>query len=298
MFAHYFWITVKKSASEFRQNFWNSIKGKTIGFVDGGVAILDIPSAAPVGIRVGTYKVKVGDRTDQREQFDFMTTIVDELYGADARTYIDSYEDIQKLADAARIISEVSGAVKLSETDDPPDLIMLHGPLINPVAPYGPPGFPSYTERQAKELHPTSKTDYSDQNNAHFVNLYRELVEHFDIAKCPCIGVIERSATRTPQVVTAHLQSLAPKAQLNDLIDKFELYHLTDTMLFDLMENEWGASQNKRSAPRQQMADQWRSEIRRYPSVHSYVKTSADSDPFRIQLSGIKTSSNGTVTYR
>ena len=39
-----------KSASEVRQNFWNSIKGKTIGFVDRGVASLDIPSAAPVGI--------------------------------------------------------------------------------------------------------------------------------------------------------------------------------------------------------------------------------------------------------
>ena len=278
-----------KSASEVRQDFWNSIKGKTIGFVDGGVASLDIPSAAPVGIRVGTYKVKVGDRTDQREQFDFMTTIVDELYGADARTYIDSYEDIQKLADAARIISEVSGAVKLSETDDPPDLIMLHGPLINPVAPYGPPGFPSYTERQAKELHPTSKTDYSDQNNAHFVNLYRELVEHFDSTKCPCIGVIERSATRTPQVVTAHLQSLVPKAQLNDLIDKFELYHLTDTMLLSLilMENEWVEPVKINvQLPDNKWPDQWRSEIRKYPSVlTSYVKTSADSDPFRIQLS-------------
>ena len=101
----------------------------------------------------------------------------------------------------------------------------------------------------------TSKTDYSDQNNAHFVNLYRELVEHFDSAKCPCIGVIERSATRTPQVVTAHLQSLVPKAQLNDLIDKFELYHLTDTMLLSLILAErMGTSQNKRSAPRQQMA--------------------------------------------
>ena len=283
-----------REAKSLRKEFWKKIKGKRIGFVDGGVASLDLPSSAPVGIRVGTYSVEVGDRTENREEFDFKSTIVDELYGDKARTFVDSFEDIQKLADAARIISELSGAVKLSNEAKVPDLIMLHGPLINPVAPYGTPGFPSFSEQQANELFPNTAKDYSDEKNSHFVTLYRELIESFDNNKCPCFGVIERSATRKPQVIYSHLESLKndgyiTSETISDIADIIDTYLLTDTMLLSLIleEYEWIEPINiDVQQPENKWPDGWRSEIRRYPSaLTTYVKSSIESDPFRVQLS-------------
>jgi hypothetical protein len=35
--------------------FWPKVRGQSIAFIDGGVANIELPSAAPIGIRVGTY---------------------------------------------------------------------------------------------------------------------------------------------------------------------------------------------------------------------------------------------------
>src|SRR5437879_7042277 len=37
------------------RDFWPEQKGRVIAFIDGGVANIDLPSAAPLGIRVGSY---------------------------------------------------------------------------------------------------------------------------------------------------------------------------------------------------------------------------------------------------
>ena len=51
------------------REFWPQQRGRSIAFIDGGVANIDLPSAAPLGIRVGSYIVRPGDETLDREQF-------------------------------------------------------------------------------------------------------------------------------------------------------------------------------------------------------------------------------------
>ena len=115
------------------RTFWASRRGERICFIDGGVARLDLPSAAPMGIRIGSYDVRLGDESSERERFNVDLSIVDELY-ADGGAYEDAFEDTAKLTDAARIISEIAGVVHHVEGQDPPNLVLLHGPIVNPAA--------------------------------------------------------------------------------------------------------------------------------------------------------------------
>ena len=41
---------------------------------------MELPSAAPIGIWVGSYSVKPGDATETREQFDIQLSLGDDLY--------------------------------------------------------------------------------------------------------------------------------------------------------------------------------------------------------------------------
>ena len=86
-------------------DFWPRMHGKRIGFVDGGVARIEIPSSAPIGIRVGTYSVECGSSDKNREKFDFKTFIVDELYGSGGHSFIETNDDVSKMADCSRIIA-------------------------------------------------------------------------------------------------------------------------------------------------------------------------------------------------
>ena len=286
-----------RTVSSTGKDFWAKTRGKRIAFVDGGVASLDIPSSAPVGIRVGTYSVKTGDSGPDREQFDFKTTIVDELFGDNSRTFIDNFDDIRKLVDGSRIIAEVSAAYKLvREEDYPPDLVMLHGPLINPVAPYGTPGFPAFTQAMAEELFPFLKSpdDFKAEDDRNFVNLYLKMLNSFNSEVCPCIGVIERSATKRPQVVRAHLKRLREqgkitKENINKLEETFDAYFMTDPMILSIILNEgdWiePISLNPQE-PESKWPDKWKSQIRSYPNaVTTFVKSSEHSDPFKVQIS-------------
>src|SRR5262249_62124860 len=117
--------------------FWPEQKGKAIAFIDGGVANIDLPSAAPLGIRVGSYIVRPGDETENRERFNIELSLVDDLFSPEGEVYDDDFVDTAKLRDAARMASETAAAYRLSRSDSPPDVILLHGPLVNPVAPYG-----------------------------------------------------------------------------------------------------------------------------------------------------------------
>ncbi|NEX00164.1 hypothetical protein DY467_25670, partial [Rhodopseudomonas sp. BR0G17] len=99
--------------------FWPAQRGRAFGFVDGGVAAIDLPGAAPLGIRVGSYVVRPGDDSESREEFKPEFSIVDDLYAAEPSTYDlpedldDRYDDRAKLRDAARIISEIAASLAL-----------------------------------------------------------------------------------------------------------------------------------------------------------------------------------------
>ena len=115
--------------------FWPSRRGERVCFIDGGVARLELPSAAPMGIRVGSYDVRLGDDSPERERFNVDLSIVDELYSADGGAFDDAFDDTAKLTDAARIILEIAAVVLHAESKDPPNIAVLHGPIVNPAAP-------------------------------------------------------------------------------------------------------------------------------------------------------------------
>ena len=282
-----------KTASPSGSEFWKKMTGKRIGFVDGGVARIDLPSAAPIGIRVGTYSVECGSDGPDREQFDFKSFVVDELYGNESRTFIETNDDIARMADCSRIIAEGSAVAKFTEDKFKPDLVMLHGPLVNPSAPYGTPGFPAFTKELSQELFPFADQSEWQEKDRHFVSLYQKLCQFIDESDVPCVGVIERSAVKKPQVIEYHLkkmsdQKIISKKSMREYLEILTERYLSDRTIFSILLNsgEWiePAIINPQGDDNK-WPNEWKSVIRHFPdALTSYVKSSEEGEPFRVQM--------------
>ena len=282
-----------KSASPSSGDFWKKMKGKRIGFVDGGVARIDLPSAAPIGIRVGTYSVECGSQELDREQFDFKSFVIDELYGDAQRSFVETNDDIARMADCSRIIAEASAVAKFVTDKFKPDLVMLHGPLVNPSAPYGTPGFPAFTKELAQELFPFSDQSDWEEKDRHFVALYQKICQFIDESDVPCVGVIERSAVKKPQVIEYHLekmseQKIISKKSKRDYLEILNERYLSDRTIFSILlkSGEWiePATINTQGDDGK-WPNEWKSTIRHFPdALTSYVKSSEEGEPFRVQM--------------
>lgn len=274
-------------------DYWSSMKGNQVSFVDGGVARIDLPSAAPMGIRVGAYSVRVGDAGDSREQFLPILCLVDELYSTEAWTFDDVFDDTQKMTDAARIIGEASAALRLLTENPGLNAVLLHGPLVNPVAPYGTPGFPGFSLEAARSLLGDDKAEPSDRER-HFVALYKEVLDRLGSTGRPVLGVVERSISKHPTVLFEHLNVLTNKTGVmraddsQSLRDEIQNYRLNDATLLSVM-LETGEYLSPVAVDRQQPSNKWPQEwyaqIGSYPpAVSTYIKCNADTDPFRVEL--------------
>lgn len=282
----------EKTASE----FWSSVAGMSVAFIDGGVARIDLPSAAPMGIRVGAYSVKIGDDSDSRESFSTELALVDELYSGESWSFEDVFDDTQKMTDAARIVGEASGALKQLRKNPSLSAVFLHGPLINPVAPYGTPGFPRFSVEAARLLYGDSTRDFTDDER-HFVVLYRLILEEFAKLLKPVIGVVERSIAPRPTVIFAHLDAMQTAGSLSPddaqtIRDKLAAYRLNDSAVMSVLLSP-GEYCKPVSIDRQQPANKWPNEwyshIKAYPeALSTYIKSSDQADPFRVEMhSGI-----------
>lgn len=273
------------------QAFWPDQRGCTFGFVDGGVANIELPTAAPLGIRVGSYVVKPGNDTEDREQFSIDLALVDDLYSPEGRTYDDDFEDVAKLRDAARIISEVSVAFRLATRPEGMDAVLLHGPLINPVAPYGLGDFPAFSLDACRKFlwDPPWGADEKSRN---FVPLYRTVLEKAEAADAPVFGVVERSLGKNPAVTKALLQLLVDQSVLRNsdrvsIEENLKDYSLNDSNIFDVVldEGEYTAPTSiNRQGPESKWPNVWAEEIRKYPSaLTTYLKPSDGVLPFRVE---------------
>jgi hypothetical protein len=272
--------------------FWQAVKGQTVAFVDGGVARIDLPSAAPMGIRVGSYSVRIGDSSESREAFSTELVLVDELYSGEGWTYEDVFEDTQKMTDAARIIGEASVGLRLLQSNAALAGVFLHGPLINPVAPYGTVGFPSFSEKAAKLLFPDLKVDSSEKER-HFVALYRSILEGMAKLGKPVLGVVERSISPKPTVVFAHVDALQKTGLLGTddaqlIRNKITDYRLNDAAILGVMlsPGEYCSPIDiDRQQPQSKWPEMWHSEINAYPgALSTYVKSNDEGDPFRVEM--------------
>lgn len=274
------------------QTFWPSVKGQSIAFLDGGVASIDLPSAAPIGIRVGSYIVRPGEHNpDLREQFNIELSIVDDLYADDGELYEDEFLDLAKLRDAARIVSETAAVLQLLRGTDPPEVVLLHGPLINPVSPYGLEGFPGYGMDACRTF--LGDVNWNgDDNQRQFVGLYLELLDRIKANGRTAIGVVERSIGKDPVVTRNLLNSLQDadkikKGEVKALLDQVILYGLNDATLFDVVLQECEYLTPiavPRQGPENKWPDAWKQWIRSYPkALTTYLKPSELVTPFRVE---------------
>lgn len=274
------------------KDFWEAQKGKRVSFVDGGVARIELPSSAPMGIRVGAFAVRIGDGSDAREKFSTELALVDELYSPESWSFDDVFEDTQKMTDAARIIGEAAAALKQLRENSDLAAVFLHGPLINPVAPYGTPGFPHFSIEAARMLYGPTKKNFSDDER-HFVVLYRLLLEQLAAIGKPVLGVVERSISPRPAVVFAHLDAMQKAGSLSPgdaqkIRDKLESYRINDSAILGVMLSP-GEYCDPVAVDRQQPSNKWPQEwyahIQAYPAAMStYIKSSDQSDPFRVEM--------------
>lgn len=274
------------------ETYWKEVAGRAMAFLDGGVANIDLPSAAPVGIRVGSYIVRPGERDpEKREQFNIELTIVDDLYSDEGFLYDDDFADIAKLRDAARIVSETSAAWRLASREDAPDQILLHGPLINPAAPYGLDDFPGYDQAACCAFLGDDRWTGEDEDRQ-FVAIYLELLNRLKASGKSVVGVVERSIGKDPVVTRCLLtqleaKSVIRKADVKTILSDLTLYALNDASLFDvvLQEGEYvGPVSVMRQGPENKWPEVWKPWIRVYPhALTTYLKPSDLVTPFRVE---------------
>ena len=273
------------------REFWPQQRGRSIAFIDGGVANIDLPSAAPLGIRVGSYIVRPGDETLDREQFNIELSLVDDLFSPDSEVYDDDFIDTAKLRDAARMTSETAAAYRLARLDRRPDVILLHGPLVNPVSPYGLDGFPSFGD-QACRMFFDDENFNGDEEARQFVAVYLELLKRMESTGAPIVGVVERSIGREPVVVNRILTQLREREHIQrdearDVLNEIRTYGLNDASLFDVVleEGEYVAPMAvDRQGPENKWPDRWKQWIRDYPpALTTYLKPSGTVMPFRVE---------------
>jgi hypothetical protein len=278
---------------EYRPNaYWPSIKGQEVAFLDGGVANIDLPSAAPIGIRVGSYTVRPGERDlSKRERFDIALSVVDDLYAEDGATYDDDFLDQAKLRDAARIISETAAVWHLVKGDNCPNAVLLHGPLVNPAAPYGLEDFPSYSLPACRRFLDDPGWNGDDEQRQ-FVALYAELLKRIAEAGKTAIGVVERSVGKEPVVTRTALYALQDAGTLReketrDLLQVIKTYGLNDATLLDVVLSEGEYLKPipvMRQGPENKWPDAWKTWIRSYPNaLTTYLKPSELTVPFRVE---------------
>jgi hypothetical protein len=274
------------------EEYWQEQRGSSVAFLDGGVANIDLPSAAPIGIRVGSYIVRPGESDpDKREEFNIELAIVDDLYSNEGFLYDDDFADVAKLRDAARIISEISAVWHLANRADAPDQILLHGPLVNPAAPYGLEDFPGY-ELVACRAFLNDPSWEGDNEDRQFVAVYLEVLKRLKASGRSVVGVVERSIGKDP-VVTRYLlnqlldHSAVRKNDVKEILANLALYGLNDASLFDvvLQEGEYvGPVSVMRQGPENKWPEPWKAWIRDYPNaLTTYLKPSELSMPFRVE---------------
>ena len=292
---------------------WHVVRGKPVGFVDGGLANLSMLGSAPIAARVGGYVVTPGDTTPSRESFRMLKYLIDELYATEqAGVFRDSFPDIGALRDAARISIEAAGAVRL--VSERPDLgwVMVHGALVNPVSRYTDVmrdeqvrhKFPDFSQGALAELLPPDEPQRTGRE-ANFVSVYLRQLELLQQSPAIVCGVVERESSTT-SVIRAVLDSLDDH-RLRDLLpmpphewkqwfrnavdpsddDEFEGQRITDPLLFRCVLEPGEAlvpitidRNEMRRAPKA-----WHDKIGQYPQpLVSYLQATPWTAPVRVEM--------------
>ena len=286
------------------RTFWPSQRGKTFGFIDAGVANVEIPTSAPIGIRVGNYIVRPGDTSDKREEFGIELAVMDEMFAADSGLFTpsdddddsDPFEDLMKMRDAARIMSETAAALRIAERmKGGLDALLVHGPLINPAAPYGLANFPPLNQVAAREMLGAKGWSGTDKQRL-FVHFELLLLQRLKASGVPVVGVVERSKAGKPvlfrmllEKLTADHKDTLRTTDADELLATAKAFALDDTTIFDLVLTE-GEYLKPLAVSRQGEDKKWPvhndfgTAIANYPkALTTFVKPGENGQPFRVE---------------
>lgn len=117
---------------------WSAVQNEVVTFIDGGVGQVQLASQIPILLRVGSYRVRTGERRlSEREQFGYYPVILGDLEGGS--------KERKDFIDIVRITAELlAGLAALERTPDL-NMLMFHGPLVYLVGNYA--GHSPFTEQ-------------------------------------------------------------------------------------------------------------------------------------------------------
>lgn len=120
---------------------WCDLRDEVVTFIDGGVGEVRLGGRVPLLLRVGSYRVKTGERQlRERENFAYYPVILGDLQGGTR-----SRKDF---IDIVRITAELLGGLSAMERNPDLRVLMFHGPLLYHVGRYttGGPAHTPWTE--------------------------------------------------------------------------------------------------------------------------------------------------------
>ena len=286
---------------------WEEVMGKSISFADGGVSrIIGLPSADPMGIRVGMYTVIPGeeDPTERERWRVYSYCLGDVLTDRDSFESDTATVDRKRAQEAARYILEPLSLLRLIDDGDTPDYAFLHGPLQNSFETYDEQA-PNYTpgvdtqllkqlgidEAAVCSLISGIPADYNGRrmwNQCISVYLYTML--RIAEQRFPVAGVVERSGglgytvALLDALTEASLMTSSGRAQVLNVVHRYEI---TDEFLFGciLKEGEYIEPVALQKNYRHRAHDKWGEIVSLFPSTSATIlKTSANAFPFRVEI--------------
>ncbi|GAB1157864.1 hypothetical protein YWY31_38890 [Paenibacillus illinoisensis] len=271
---------------------WGTVKGKKIGFIDGGVASISSLGSEPIAIRVGEYTVRPGIVGEERETFNFKAQLVDELYDNENSIFDEFSDNFPKLLDMARIYTEAGAVYKSLKEEDKCDLLFLHGPLVNPAAPYA--DFPKFTNK-ALDMFGLNTGDIKEgveippNMESHFIAVYRYFLQSIFNSETPVCGIVERnSGSRImSQTLLSQLAARGFASEAGEIANAMRDNRISDSILFSclLKEGEYIKPIKIDKNELGKSPDRWKDVINKYPEpLTTYLKASETSYPFRVEM--------------
>ncbi|MCY7754988.1 DNA double-strand break repair nuclease NurA [Bacillus haynesii] len=277
---------------------WKKVNKQKFGFIDGGMASISSLGSEPIAVRVGRYSVIPGKEGETREDFVHKTQLVDELYDLTGNQAIfEEFSDNQvKLRDMARITAEAGTIYKSLVDENDYNYLYLHGPLINPVAPYA--DYPMFTNKiidliglKHKDIHDLVKIRIPKEIEMHFISIYFYILNYIFHSNTPVLGIIERNSG-SKMIISSILERLNFNNDIS--VKEYKLlkarmtdYRITDAILFAclLREGEYIKPLTVDKNGLHKSPELWKPVIKDFPKpITTYIKVSDNSFPFRVEM--------------
>jgi hypothetical protein len=298
-----------RKVSKDHHKLWAVFYGERISFLDGGVSrIVGLPGTEPMGIRVGIYTVTPGERDlEKRESWDLGSYVIGDVVNDRSIITDETYRtDAKRLQEASRYILESLRALLYLQAnqENPPRLLLLHGPLQNAFMVYDE-SEPSYVPGVSKEflasvgIHENDVTasipDIPKNRNGKLlwngcIPIYLYIIKRLWSAGIPVAGVVEHAVSASlawTMIDSLVSDGVIPGSTGKKLLDRIKRYEISDELLFGciLEEGEYLVPFELQKNIKRRAHDLWQPVVEQFPHVNAtMVKCSAMNFPYRVEM--------------